>query len=265
MRFRFVVVVILLLAGSAVSGGYSVYWFSQSFRMRQELARLQQKTTKEAESVMMILGMMSGAGPRGMDLMAVTAVLAAERQGFQFLSLALALGFPGLWLLPAARSKAKDKDNARAARAASGRSTARWPAAAKDELRLKLEKLDREWTEEKERRGSVAGSKLRQLIGSITLLAAFPLVCIDWLWLANDIRLDRAAGVCMGLGVFFFVGSAGFLLSTGGDRRRIRLYDSAEQSYRHRRSGLLQDIEASSGTLPCRRSLTPIPARNRIV
>jgi hypothetical protein len=50
----------------------------------------------------------------------------------------------------------------------------------------------------------------------------------------------------MGLGTFAVVGWAVFILATGSDRRRIGMYNLAEQSYFFRRQRLFQDCEASS-------------------
>ena len=123
-------------------------------------------------------------------------------------------------------------------------------ATAKREL--ELEKLDREWVEEIEKHhSSVPKLKLRQFIAWIAMVAGFALVFVGvWLHsLGDDVRLERLLypwpGVCMALGAFAVVGWAVFVLVTGGDRRRIGMYNLAEQSYCYRRHQLLQDIEAS--------------------
>ena len=118
-------------------------------------------------------------------------------------------------------------------------------------LELELEKIDRDWVEERESHGSVPRLKLHQCIGQVALPAGFGLACLGgWLHsLGNDARLERLLhpwpGVCMVLGVFLVVGWAVFFLSTGNDRSRIAEYNWAAQSCGYRRQRLLQAIAAS--------------------
>jgi hypothetical protein len=67
--------------------------------------------------------------------------------------------------------------------------------------------------------------------------------------LGNDVRLERLLHpwpwVCMGLGTFAVFGWAVFVLATGSERRKIGMYNMAEQSYLYRRQKLLQDSGAS--------------------
>ena len=106
----------LLLLAALASFGYSLYCFYTSLesraqvrQMQKDLAELQRQRQspagKEAEGVMTILGMLGGVGPGEIDLLGTTGLLAyecaalsAEKSAFQYLCLALAFGFPGLWL-----------------------------------------------------------------------------------------------------------------------------------------------------------------------
>ena len=120
-------------------------------------------------------------------------------------------------------------------------------------VELELEKLDREWMEEIEKyHSSVLRLKLRQFVGGVALMGGLALAFVGaWLHsLGNDARLERLLHpwpwVCMGTGTFAVVGWAVFVLATGSDRRRIGMYNLAEQSYLYRRQQLLQKLEASS-------------------
>jgi hypothetical protein len=119
-------------------------------------------------------------------------------------------------------------------------------------LELELEKLDREWMEEIEKHhSSVPRLNRRQFAGWLALMAGMVLAFVGvWLHsLGNDARIEHMLHpwpwVCIGLGVFAVVGWAVFVLATGSDRRRIGIYNLAEQSYLYRRQQLLQKLEVN--------------------
>ena len=103
-----------------------------------------------------------------------------------------------------------------------------------------------------EHHSSVPRLNRRQFVGGIALVAGMVLAFVGvWLHsLGDDVRLERLLHpwpwVCIALGVFGVIGWAVFVLATGSDRRRIGMYNLAEQSYLYRRQKLVQDLEASS-------------------
>jgi len=117
-------------------------------------------------------------------------------------------------------------------------------------LELELEKLDREWMEEKERHGSVGTLRLLQ---HVTLLAMIVGLVLAGYGVAVDMKHLGGPGpgpvpyVCMFLGLFLVLGWAVFFLSTAAHRRTIGMYNVAEQSYSYRRYRLLQDIDTNRG------------------
>lgn len=120
-------------------------------------------------------------------------------------------------------------------------------------VELELEKLDREWMEEIEKHhSSIPRLNRRQFVGWIAMVAGMVLAFVGvWLHsLGDDVRLERLLHpwpwVCIALGVFGVIGWAVFVLATGSDRRRIGMYNLAEQSFLYRRQQLLQNLAASS-------------------
>ena len=111
-----------------------------------------------------------------------------------------------------------------------------------------LEKLDREWMEEKQRHDSVPRLEILGFVGAISTMAGFALVMFG-LWLdqlgLEDVRLERQLypwpAVCMVLGSCIVVGSLVFVIRRG---RRHSAYNQAKCIYDCRREKLLEDIYA---------------------
>ena len=92
--------------------------------------------------------------------------------------------------------------------------------------------------------------KMRHFIGGMALWVGMLLALLAvWLnSLGDDIRIERMRkpwpAVCLALGFILVVGWAAFLLTSGSDRRKIGMYELAEQSCLYRRHKLLHDVEA---------------------
>ena len=117
-------------------------------------------------------------------------------------------------------------------------------------LQRKLDDLEQEWEEEKERHGAIPRVKRSQLYGGILGLTGFGMVVFS-IWLHNlgsDVRLERMLHpwpwICTGLGIILVAAWIVFFLSTSAQRQRIAQYELAERSYDYRWGRLLDDIDA---------------------
>jgi len=63
-----------------------------------ELQRQRHSSDPQAERLLTMFGMFGDFWPAGRGFLAEAAALAAEELAYQFLNLALALIFPGIWL-----------------------------------------------------------------------------------------------------------------------------------------------------------------------
>jgi hypothetical protein len=107
----------LMLVSAIACASYSIHSFytsleprSQVRKMQKDLAELQRQrqspSGKETAGLEMMFGTLLGVGPLGADLLGSTSLLAtensalmAEKSGYRYLCLTLALGFPAIWLL----------------------------------------------------------------------------------------------------------------------------------------------------------------------
>ena len=119
--------------------------------------------------------------------------------------------------------------------------------------RDELDKLDREWLEQKERHSEVPRLQRLGSVGGISMYAGFGLVALG-LWLndlGEDVRLERLLHpwptVCIVLGLCVTVGS--MVLTIGYVNPRIRAFCQARCGYDNRREELLQEIYAAGQDL----------------
>ena len=112
-------------------------------------------------------------------------------------------------------------------------------------LRNKLEELDREWMDEKERHGSVAHLEWQSIKWLLLIVAGMAIIGFgQWLWGRGlDPRLDAPGGWCNFLGACLAFGSLVFYMLSLG---RLRAYNQARYRYDSRRDKLLHDIHRSS-------------------
>jgi hypothetical protein len=113
---------------------------------------------------------------------------------------------------------------------------------------LELEKLDREWDEEKRCYRSVSRLQTLQLVVWLAMIVGIVLigygVTVDMKHLGGP-GPGPVPYVCMFLGTFFVLGWIVFFLCTRNHRLKIAEYEWVAGGYEARRQKILQDIEAS--------------------